>query len=237
MRWLSSVTALGFGALMLVLASRGPGLAASVVEAGLRPVAELGTLELGFTLGLLGLGMIGMSVGLVMGWRLVVDGSGRVEPWRQALIPLAHEYGRVVETDPQEGMGFASQVDGIRTEVVVQPRNGMVSIWVKAPGRQMLMAVPRSRDGAMVEDVEWRLAGERGTWVLRAELPAVARPLLKDRFMVDSMDRLMGLPWAQAVRHDHKGIEVLMDLPPPDELADSVRRGLAVCRVLRSINA
>lgn len=237
MRWLPPLVLTLFGAILLRFAARSNDLAVVLVNRGLVSELQTGvaTVQIGTAFGIFGVGLIGFGIWLL--WQWATDKSDVYAVWSEMLSPVAREYGRLVESHETEGLGFVSHVDGVRTEVLVQPLDdGFVSVWVAAPARQLIMIVPAHVPGALADDHEWRLAGQMPRWVLRAELPAMARPLLEDARLVDSIERLMDTEAVKAIRHDHRGIEVLLTLVPPERLADTVRRALGMGRQLRRIN-
>ncbi len=187
----------------------------------------------------------GLGVGLVSGslvgfFRVLTDREVLYVPYVDALTPVAAEYGRRVETHPQDGLGFVSRAEGVRLEVLVQPaRPPFISVWMRAPGQQRLLFVPDSSEGHDADDAEeadWRLVGRRGNWALRAEMPSVARPLLNEGALVDDIVALMRHREARAIKHDQHGIEVLLDLVSPIDLRTVVGDAVRVCRRLRQVN-
>ncbi|MCB9759194.1 MAG: hypothetical protein H6739_05100 [Alphaproteobacteria bacterium] len=237
MRWIWPIFVMFVGVSLLQVSSRARAVADGIVYYELVEPhqVEVVTLQIQAASGVLGLGVMFWGVWLL--WQWATDNTELFAVWARMLGPLASEYGRRVEIHPQEGVGFASMVDGVRTEVLVQPLNeGFVSVWVGAPGRQLLMLVPADTRGAMMDDSDWKLVGHRENWVLRAELPSVAKPLMNETALVVAIDDVFRHPWVQAIRHDYKGIEVLMRLMPPEDLTEMVRRSLMVCRHLRKVN-
>lgn len=237
MRWLLPLVLTLFGAILLRLATRSGELSIVLVERGLVDELESGvaTVQLGAALGIFGVFLVGF--GIWMMWQWATDKSEVYAVWAQMLEPVAREYGRLVESHETEGLGFVSHVDGVRTEVLVQPMDeGFSSVWVAAPARQLIMILPVDAPGALADDHEWRLAGQRPRWVLRAELPALARPLLEDVRLVESVEHLLDTGAVKAIRHDHRGIEVLLTLVPPERLAHTLRLALAMGRHLRRVN-
>lgn len=237
MRWLKPLTILFLGVGAMQLSAWSKEIMAGLVERKMLAETLQGqaTLYLMVTAAFVGAAL--MIVGVRGLWQWVNDKSDLLQAWARHLEPVAGEYGRRVEIHPTEGLGFASMVDGVRTEVLVQPiDDAFVSVWVGAPGRQLVMILHGDSAGALVDDADWKLAGHHGAWVLRAELPNVARPLLGERKLVEAVDRLFARHYVRAVRHDHKGIEVIMDLMPAPELGDSVRTALTACRMMRRYN-
>lgn len=238
MRWVAPTLTLLSGAAVLLVASQAQRIAELIVALGWikrehQVVATLyGTLVLGL------FGLMVLLYGVYLLWQWASDRSDVYEAWAHALTPVAAEYGRRVELHPKEGLGFASNVDGARTEVLVQPMGQpFVSVWVSAPCRQPLLLLPAAIEGALNDDPDWRLVGTHNNWVLRAELPSMARPILEDGGFQHAADGLLHYPWVRAIRHDHKGIEVLLALMPPEHLGPMVRYALNLVRVLRKVNA
>jgi hypothetical protein len=108
---------------------------------------------------------------------------------------------------------------------------------MQAPSRQRLLFVPADASGTAVDDADWRLVGNRGNWVLRAEMPSVARPLLNDGGLVDDLTTLMRHREVRAVKHDQRGVEILADIVPAEDLRLVLRDGLMACRRLRRSNS
>jgi len=174
---------------------------------------------------------------LVGFWRAINSRDALYAPYVLALSPVAAEYGRRVERHPRDGIGFASRAEGVRLEVLVQPAGqGFISVWMQAPSRQRLLFVPAASGSGATDDADWRLVGQRGSWVLRAEMPSVARPLLSEGGLVEDITALMRHRELRAVKHDQNGIEVLSDLVPPEDLKRVLKDILTACRRLRRTN-
>ena len=166
----------------------------------------------------------------------IYDPGADLEPYVRVMQPLAREHGRDVEVDPKHGLGFVSVTEGPRIEVMVQPRGaGMASIWVDSPGRLRLLFIPL-RDDTAADDPEWRRVGAREGWVLRAELPSAARAFTEEPALAAELAFLMSIPEVRAVRHDHSGMEIIADLPPPQDMRRFVHSALNVSRRLRRLN-
>lgn len=237
MRLLSAALALVLGVLLLLAAAYAEGVVGMLVGLGLpvedTPMAAFVTLGVTASLG------IGCTVMSAIGfYQGVTDQSALYEPYLEPLNLLAGESGRTVEMHPRDGVGFASNAEGCRMEVLVQPAgHGFVTMWLEAPARQRLLFVPLHAEGAQADDADWRVVGRRGGWVLRAALPSVARPMLDDGALVEDVNRLIQHPEVLAVRHDEKGIEIVSDLVPADRLHPMMRAARTLARRLRRTNA
>lgn len=197
------------------------------------PSMRLGLLGVGYGVG------AALTVGAVVAFiRAATDRAGLYAPYVEALTPVAAEYGRVVETHPKDGLGFASGAEGVRLEILVQPSSpGFISIWLQTPAQQRLLFLPAEAGSNPVDDADWRLVGRRANWVLRAEMPSVARPLLNEGALIDDVTGLMRHRETRAVRHDQRGVEVLMDLVPAKDLRLVLKDALRAARRLRRTNS
>ena len=238
MRWVGPTLTLLMGAACLLVATEAGALFdLAIRQKWIEPeLRAYGVLYTNLVLGLFGLLVV--LFGVYQLWLWASDRGDVYAAWADQLSAVAAEYGRRVEVHPKEGLGFVSTVEGARTEVLVQPMGeGFVSVWVAVPCRQPLMLVPVAAEGALRDDPDWRVVGQHNNWVLRAELPSMARPMLDDSRLKLAADNLMHYPWVKAIRHDRKGLEVLMPLMPPEHLAPMVRHALHLVRVLRQLNA
>lgn len=183
-------------------------------------------------------GGVGFGVTSLVGFfRAITSRDSLYAPYVEALAPVAAEYGRSVERHPRDGIGFASRAEGVRLEVLVQPAGkGFISVWMQVPSRQRLLFVPAAGGAASSDDVDWRLVGQRGNWMLRAEMPSVARPLLQEDGLVGDITALMRNREVRAVKHDQAGIEVLSDLVPAEDVRRVLKDILTACRRLRRTN-
>ncbi|MEY3211061.1 MAG: hypothetical protein RIT28_1542 [Pseudomonadota bacterium] len=237
MRWIAPTVTLLSGAACLYGASHATALAELLVRLALINGEQVVMFGVYLNLFLAIFGLCVLLVGIWLLWQWASDNSEVYEIWVQQLEPVAGEYGRRVEIHPKEGIGFASQADNVRTEVIVQPLGeGYVTVWVASPGRQPLMMMPAHAEGALADDTDWKLVGQHMNWVLRAELPSMARPLLNEGALVSAVSQLMHFPWVKAVRQDSKGVEILMGLMPPEHLSPMVRDALVVARLLVKLN-
>ena len=238
MNLVAPAAALFFGVLLLLIGWQVAAvvdLAATMgVDDGQVETAHLAVRYVG-----LGGGAMATVTGVVGFWRTLTDRQGIYAPYIAALTPVAKEYGRSVESHPKDGLGFATGAEGVRLEILVQPAgpSRFVSIWMQAPSRQRLLFVPADASGTAVDDADWRLVGNRGNWVLRAEMPSVARPLLNDGGLVDDLTTLMRHREVRAVKHDQRGVEILADIVPAEDLRLVLRDALMACRRLRRSNS
>ncbi|MCP4807497.1 MAG: hypothetical protein GY913_19880 [Proteobacteria bacterium] len=237
MRLVSAALALVLGVLLLLAAAYAEGVVQMLV--GLGAPIEDSPMAAFVTLGVTAsLGITCTVMSAVRFYQGVTDRSALYEPYIDPLSRLAAESGCRIELHPRDGVGYASNAEGVRMEVLVQPADhGFVSLWLEAPARQRLLFVPIHAEGAQSDDADWRVVGRRGGWVLRAALPSVARPMLADGPLVDDVNRVMEAPEVMAVRHDERGIEVMAELVSPDRLHAMMRDCLTLARRLRRINA
>ena len=237
MRLVSAALALLLGVLLLMAAAYAEGVVGMLIGLGL-PIEDT-PLAAFVTLGVTGgLGIMCTVMSAIRFYQGVTDRSALYEPFVEPLQLLAGESGCRVEMHPRDGIGFASNAEGVRMEVLVQPADtGFVSMWLEAPARQRLLFVPMHAEGAQADDADWRVVGRRGGWVLRAALPSVARPMLSDGALIEDVNRLMQEPEVLAVKHDERGIEIAADLVPPERLFRMMRNALTLARRLRRVNA
>lgn len=159
----------------------------------------------------------------------------RVGPYVEALRPFAAEFGRgVLET--KNGVELHLQRESQRVVVRVDVGDGgRVSVESPPPARQQLAWV---REGAPPPEAarQWREVDRAARWQLRAELPAMARPLLADPALMDVVNRYFDLPEGASVTHTISGMRVDGALPPPERADALVRLGTEIAFRLRRVN-
>ena len=180
------------------------------------------------------LGFVFVTVGVVILWR----GGGPSERWRpyiDAIDRLAAEHGQHVEVDKKTGLEFVAVRDGQRILVRLKPEpEHSLSIKGIVAGRQTLTFIRPER--APPEDHRSQIVGGGKGWQLRAELPAIARVMLNDVVMISMMDRFFAHADTLGIRHDVSGIEVLSELPAPDQVERRTRQAIDIVSYLRRVN-
>lgn len=156
-------------------------------------------------------------------------------PYTSALKPFAAEFGRGVAETP-EGLKFELTRDGQRVEVRLDPRGGGgCTVTSPAPARQSLAwlspGAPKDTPAAAWREVE-RTEG----WQMRAELPAMARPLLADPALMEVIGRFFQSAEAQGVVHTLSGMVVQSRLPAVDDADALVRLSVEIAFRLRRVN-
>lgn len=185
-----------------------------------------------------GLAFLGFVL-LLFGLVALVRAHTREEAWRPyiaALAPLAAEYGQAVRQVGRRDLSFPARRDGTSLEIEVSPREGLVRVTCDSAPRQPLAWVPR---GASTESPvkDWPVVGSGKSWDLRAEIPAMARPILEDAGLQDVMDRFFAREEAIAVLHLRgMGIEVRAALGAPARLERQVRETMDIAFRIRRIN-
>ncbi len=157
-------------------------------------------------------------------------------PYEAALGRLAMEHGQGVFGQPGGGIGFQSAREGSRLEVIAAPGDPPLLIVRQAvPARQPLVFVPTD-DDVPAAQAHFKQAGAGRSWLLLAELPALARAHMNDMGVVHRMDRFFELPESRWVAHDANGIEVACELPAPALISQRAREALDLVAYLRQVN-
>ncbi len=220
------------GAVLIALGAIDHLLIEGLVAAGVEvdPVAPLPWLApalatSGFVLLLLGLGA----------YLQVSAKERRIGPYREALTPVAAEFGRgIVESDGY--IELEVHRDGQRVELRLDPRpGGGLRVRSTPPSRQALGwlrpgAVPRG------PGKEWREVERTPHWQLHAELPAMARPLLSDPVLMQVVDPFFEDAQGLAVAHTVAGMAIDATLVPPEAVAAQARLGVEIAFRLRRVN-
>lgn len=185
-----------------------------------------------------GCAVVGFLV-LLLGLVALVRAHSREEAFRpfvEALAPIASEHGQAVRYDAQRGLYFPVRRDGALLDVEVRPHDAVVRVYAAVSPRQQLAWVPRGADtDAPVKT--WPVVGSGRAWDLRAELPAMARPLLEDTGLQDLMDRFFARAGAIAVLHVREaGLEVRQALGPSARLERQVREAMDIAYRIRRSN-
>jgi hypothetical protein len=228
-----SIVLLPVAAAMLAVAAAGRPVVVGLVALGLEPDAAARLFPVVSAV-LAGVGFVGLVVLLVD----IVRNQTRAErfaPYRDALRSFAAEFGRGVSETP-EGLAIYLQRDGQKVEVNVDPRpDGKVVVTSVPPARQALAwaalsapLVPPASTGRVVE---------RGLgWFMRAELPAMARPLLADAPLMEVVSRFFGRPGAGSIVHTLGGMRIEGDVPSPSDVDALVRLCVEIAFRLRRVN-
>ena len=233
---LLAVSLLFAGVLVLATATHAAELAPLLLDLD-EASADAAQVELGVMVVGMGLGFALMALGVHRGLLIARDRTHEYLPYLPELERLAGEFGARIQQDPREGLGFVTSHHGSRLDVLVQPADpSRTRLFLESPAQQRLMVLSAHGQGSDLDDAEWRLVGRRGAWVLRAQMPGLARPLLEDRGLADSLDELCTYDELIGVRHDQLGVEVLAGGLPPDQLIDFLRAALAVARNFQARN-
>lgn len=179
-------------------------------------------------------GFVFVTVGVVLLWR----GGGLAERWGPyitSLERLAAEHGQKIDVDKKNGIEFLAVRDGQRILVRIkpEPEHSLLIRGVIA-GRQTLTFIRPDR--AATQDPHSLVVGGGKGWQLRADLPAIARVLLNDVVMISMMDRFFAHTETLGIRHDAAGIEVVSDLPSPDQVERRTRQAIDIVSYLRRVN-
>jgi hypothetical protein len=223
---------LSAGAIMLAVAGLGDRLLSALGlfsgDAGGERIGATATALLA------GGGFLVLVLGLVVMYRshLRVE---RAAPYVLALRPFAAEFGRGVEQDG-DALWVEAQRDAVRIRIALDARpGGRVEVRSVAPARQSLAWVRRG--GAPEGDAAaWREAEVSLHWQMRAELPAMARPLLEDRALMNEIDRFFADPHGESVVHSIAGLVIRAATPPAAQAADFTRLCAEIAFRLRRIN-
>lgn len=163
---------------------------------------------------------------------------GREQRWRPyvvALKPLAGEFGRGVK-ESSRGIEFEIHRDGQRVELFVDPRDGGgILVRSPAPARQSL-AWFRASASPPAPAKAWREVEHNLRWQLRAELPAMARPLLADAGLTTPVERFFEQPQGMSVLHTVSGIVIEGALVPAEAIDVQARLCCDIAFRLRRIN-
>lgn len=224
------------GLLLLTVASLGSDLPPLLMD--LDPhSAESAQIELAVMVGGVSMGLALMGLGAWRGLQISQDRSAEYGPFVEPLTRLSGEFGARLEQHPTEGLMFRSQYHAAALEVLVQPLEPTrLCLLLAAPAQQRLMVLAAHGAGSDLDDAEWRLVGRRNAWVLRAPMPALARPLLDDAELAQHLDEVCAFPELVGVRHDQDGVQVLASGMEPERVVDFLRTALTVARVLQARN-
>ena len=221
------------GVLVLTVASQSAELLPLLLDQDMG-AAEAARLELAVMAMGLVLGLPMMGLGAWRGYQISQDRSDDLQPLLEPVARLAGEFGARVEPGP-DGVQFSSQYHGARLHVLVHPEH-RTRLSLAIPAKQRLMVLAAHGHGSELDDAEWRLVGRRGPWVLRAPMPAVARPLLDDAELGGALSDLCRHPQFIAVKHDRSGVEVLGEGLGPQAVEEFLRRALDVARAFQARN-
>lgn len=230
--------AVAFTLIILGIACLGLAAASPAWEAALAPpAAAMAGQPEWFTWAVTGgsiAGFLFVTIGVILLWR----GGGLAERWRpyvDAIDRLAAEHGQHVELDKRNGIEFVAVRDGQRILVRIKPEpDHSLTIKGVIAGRQKLTFLRPDR--APPEDQRSLVVGGGKGWQLRAELPAIARVMLNDVVMISMMDRFFAHTDTLGIRHDATGIEVISELPAPDQVERRTRQAIDIVSYLRRVN-
>jgi hypothetical protein len=159
----------------------------------------------------------------------------RSQPYYDALRPFAAEYGRGVIQGP-DGVEVSLQRGGqvVDVRVGLGP-GGAMTIVSPSPARQTL-AWSRLTAPPLGPPAAWREVGTGAGWQLRAELPAMARPLLVDPELGPLVTRFFGFPEARQIVHEVGGIAITAAVPTPEAIQEQARLAVELAFSLRRVN-
>lgn len=224
---------LPLGAGMLTLAAVDDLLMAGAVAAGVEQDL-LAPILPWFTVSFAGGGFILLLAGLAS----LLRSTNREQQWRpyvSALKPLAAEFGRGV-VESANGIEIQLQRDGQRVDVHLDPRpGGRLVVQSAAPARQALTWFRRPAKPA-AEVGAWREVERTERWEMRAQLPAMARPLLADPALMDVVQRFFELREGTSVTHTVAGMVIEAALVSPESVDAQARLCLEIAFRLRRVN-
>ena len=159
----------------------------------------------------------------------------RRAPYVAALKPFAAEFGRGVR-EAGESLEFEALRDGQRVEVSLDLRpGGGIAVRSSPPARQSLSWF-RPPAAAPSRAAGWREVERTERWQLRAELPAMARPLLADTGLMEVVHAFFTSHRGTAVTHTVSGMEIDAELSPADAVGAQVRVCVEMAFRLRRLN-
>jgi hypothetical protein len=174
----------------------------------------------------------------VAGVASFLSGSARDQrraPYVAVLKPFAAEFGRGVR-EAGDSLEFEALRDGQRVEVLVDLRpGGGIAVRSSPPARQSLSWF-RPPAAAPSRAAGWREVERTERWQLRAELPAMARPLLADTGLMEVVHAFFTSHLGTAVTHTLSGMEIDAELAPVDAVGAQVRVCVEMAFRLRRLN-
>lgn len=221
------------GALSLALATVDDLVIGALVAAGFEADA-VAPLTIWLSPALAAGGFVLVLVGLVA-WLGSTAAENRLRPYARALTPLAAEFGRAVR---QSGDLLELELlrEGQRVEIQLDPRaGGGVRVRSSPPSRQSLRWLRPDAEPKGVA-AAWREVERGPHWQLRAELPAMARPLLADPALMQVVDRFFAASHGLSIAHTVSGMVIDASLVTPEEVDAQVRLGVEIAFRLRRVN-
>jgi hypothetical protein len=183
---------------------------------------------------LAGVGFVLLLVSLVA----YMGNLSREQQWRPYMLqlkPLAAEFGRGVK-ESKRGIEFEIQRDGQRVELLVDPRSGGGILVRSPPPARQSLAWFRASAPPPSPSQGWREVERNIRWQLRAELPAMARPLLADTTLIGPVERFFEASRGVSVTHAVTGIVIEGELVPDDAIGDQARLCIEIAFRLRRLN-
>ncbi len=159
----------------------------------------------------------------------------RLRPYREALRPFAAEFGRGVGETP-DGLEIRVQRDGQWVEVQLDARPGGRLVVRSAPPARQALAWVGAAGPAPAAAANWREVERSPTWQMRAELPAMARPLLADGALMEVVGRFFARKEAGSVTHTLAGMVIDGAVPSAQDVDGQVRACAEIAFRLRRVN-
>jgi len=217
----------------LLLAALDGHLIALLAAAGVDSDA-LDMLSPWLAIGLAGLAMM-LTVAAIVSFLSTSARERRRAPYVAALKPFAAEFGRGVR-EAGDFLEFEALRDGQRVEITADLRpGGALSMRSASPARQSLSWF-RPPAGAPPRAAEWREVERTERWQLRAELPAMARPLLSDTGLMEVVHAFFTAHRGTAVTHTVTGMAIDAELAPVDAVVAQARVCVEMAVRLRRLN-